>query len=174
MSENALILISTNVFSCAQECIRSNLGAVYSLLSSHGLHDVLLHLAGKLRDSQRIMEQHLLDRNYKEALNVLLESSDYELLYNTCPVLLQEQPKETVDMLIFKANHLELTRITPLLFAALSDGDARLAKEIIRFVEHCAYKLDCKDRSLHTLLFSLYIRYAPDKTLPYLNAQGIT
>lgn len=118
------------------------------------------------------MEQHLLDRNYKEALNVLLGSSDYELLYNACPVLLQEQPKETVDMLIFKASHLELARITPLLFAALSDGDARLAKEIIRFVEHCAYKLDCKDRSLHTLLFSLYIRYAPDKTLPYLNAQG--
>ena len=118
------------------------------------------------------MEQHLLDRNYKEALNVLLESSDTELLYNACPVLLQEQPKETVDLLIYKAHKLELSRVTPLLFAALSDGDARLAKEIIRFVEHCAGELNCKDRSLHTLLFSLYIRYAPDKTLPYLNGQG--
>lgn len=34
-----------------QECIRSNLGAVYSLLSSHGMNDVLLHLAGKLKVS---------------------------------------------------------------------------------------------------------------------------
>ena len=120
------------------------------------------------------MEQHLLDRNYKEALNVLMESSDPELLYSTCPVLLNEQPKETVDMLIYKAHKLELTRVTPLLFAALSDGDARLAKEIIRFVEHCAYELNCKDRSLHTLLFSLYIRYVPEKTLPYLNGQGFS
>ncbi len=118
------------------------------------------------------MEQHLLDRNYKQALSVLMESSDSELLYNACPVLLQEQPKETVDLLIYKAHNLELSRVTPLLFAALSDGDARLAKEIIRFVEHCACELNCKDRSLHTLLFSLYIRYAPEKTLPYLNGQG--
>ena len=48
-----------------QECIQSNLGAVYSLLASHGLHEVLLHFASKLKDHQRIMEQHLLDRNYK-------------------------------------------------------------------------------------------------------------
>jgi vacuolar protein sorting-associated protein 18 len=46
------------------------------------------------------------------------------------------------------------------------------AKEIIRFVEHCVYQLDCKDRSLHTLLFSLYVRYQPEQTLPYLNAHG--
>lgn len=43
---------------------------------------------------------------------------------------------------------------------------------MVRFVEYCAYDLDCKDRTLHTLLFSLYVRYQPDKTLPYLNAQG--
>ena len=47
------------------DCIQSNLGAVYSLLSSHGLHEVLLHFASKLKDNQRIMEQHLLDGNYK-------------------------------------------------------------------------------------------------------------
>lgn len=93
-------------------------------------------------------------------------------------MLLKERPKETVDVLIRKASSarqqsgLKLSRITPLLFAALSDGDTRLAKEVIRFIEHCAYELDSKDRTLHTLLFSLYVRYQPDKTLPYLNSQG--
>lgn len=145
---------------------------MYNLLSSHGLHDVLLHFASKLRDNQRIMEQHLLDRNYKEALQVLQSVSDRELLYSACPILLQQQPKEMVDVLILKAAHLELSRVTPLLFAALSDGDKRMALEIIRFVEHCVDNLNCKDRTIHTLLFSLYIRYQPDKTLPYLNGQG--
>ena len=145
---------------------------MYSLLSSHGLHDVLLHFASKLKDNQRIMEQHLLDRNYKEALQVLQSVSDRELLYSACPILLQQQPKEMVDVLILKASHLELTRVTPLLFAALSDGDKRMALEIIRFLEHCVDNLNCKDRTIHTLLFSLYIRYQPDKTLPYLNGQG--
>jgi len=114
----------------------------------------------------------LLDRNYKEALQVLQTVSDRELLYSACPVLLQQQPKEMVDVLILKAAHLELTRVTPLLFAALSDGDKRMALEIIRFVEHCVDTLNCKDRTIHTLLFSLYIRYQPDKTLSYLNGQG--
>ena len=150
------------------------MGAVYSLLSSHGLNDVLLHLAGKLKDRHRILEQHLLDRNYTAALDVLLErDSEPELLYSSCPVLLQQRPKETVDMLIKRANRLEIKRLTPLLLAALSDGqDGKFAREVIRFVEHCAYELDIKDRTLHTLLFSLYVRYQPDKTLPYLNGQG--
>ena len=163
-----------NISRFKQDCIKSNLGAVYSLLSSHGLNDVLLHLAGKLKDRQRILDQHLLDRNYTASLGVLLErDSDSELLYGACPILLQKIPKETVDMLIKKASKIDLKRLTPLLLAALSDGeDGKLANEVIRFVEYCAYEMNCKDRTLHTLLFSLYVRYQPDKTLPYLNGQG--
>lgn len=129
-------------------------------------------MAAKLKDGQRVLEQHLLDCNYKEALAVLRQSPDPELVYSACPVLLQNEPRVTVDLLVAKAGKLQLNRIMPLMFAALSDGHPPLAEEIIRFVEHCAYNLDSKDRSLHTLLFSLYIRYQPDKTLQYLNSQG--
>lgn len=131
-------------------------------------------MAGKLKDRQRILDQHLLDRNYTASLGVLLErDSDSELLYSACPILLQKIPKETVDMLIKKANQIDVKRLTPLLLAALSDGeDRKLANEIVRFVEYCAYEMNSKDRTLHTLLFSLYVRYQPDKTLPYLNGQG--
>ena len=146
---------------------------MYSLLSSHGVQEVTLHFASKLKDDHRILEQHLLDCNYKEALAVLRQSTEVELIYAACPVLMQHEPKDTVDLLIGKASKLQLNRIMPLVFAALSDGDPPLAEQIIRFVEHCAYSLDSKDRSLHTLLFSLYIRYQPDRTLPYLNGQGI-
>ena len=62
------------------------------------------------------------------ALGVLRQESDPQLVYGACPVLLQHQPKEMVDILIYRAAHLELNRVTPLLFAALSDGDARLVK----------------------------------------------
>ena len=132
----------------------------------------MLHFASKLKDTQRILEQHLLDCNYKEALAVLRQSPDPELIYSACPLLLQHEPKDTTDLLISKAAKLESNRLMPLLFAALCDGDPQLAQEIIRFVEHCAHSLDSKDRSMHTLLFSLYIRYQPEKTLPYLNSQG--
>ena len=46
------------------------------------------------------------------------------------------------------------------------------ANEVIRLVEHLVYGMECRQRSLHTLLFSLYVRYQPQKTLPYLNAHG--
>ena len=108
------------------DCIQSNLGAVYSLLSSHGLNHVLLHFAHKLKDNQRVVQQHLLDRDYRAALGVLRQECDAQLIYRACPVLLQQQPKEMVDILIYRAAQLQLNRVTPLLFAALSDGDVRM------------------------------------------------
>ena len=52
------------------ECVRSNAGAVYALLSSHGLQDVALLVAGRLGHHQRVLDQHLLDSNYKDGSSV--------------------------------------------------------------------------------------------------------
>jgi hypothetical protein len=82
---------------------------------------------------------------------------------------MQHVYKELVQVLIQLGNKLETKKLLSTL--ALSKLNLEQSTEALRYLEHCVYKLDNKDVSIHNYLISLYIKYEPQKLLDYIKSQ---
>jgi len=152
-----------------EECIRNNKEVVYSLLGSHGDQRSLVYLAQALRDTDRVVQYNLRNKQYQAVLSILTTEANPELFYSYCPVLLQSLPKQTVDTLVSMSKLLSPSRLLPALLVSQSD-DPEVASHSVRYLEHAISVLFCKDQPVHNLLVSLYTHHNKDKLLTYLTS----
>jgi len=152
-----------------EECIKNNREVVYSLLGSHGDQRSLVYLAQAMRDTDRVVQYNLRNKQYQAVLSILTAEANPELFYSYCPVLLQSLPKQTVDTLVTLGKLLSPSRLLPSLLVSQS-SDAEVALQSIRYLEHAVTHLTCKDQPVHNLLVSLYTHHNQDKLLSYLTS----
>jgi len=152
-----------------EECIKNNKEVVYSLLGSHGDKRSLVYLAQVLRDTERVVQYNLRNKQYQAVLSILTSEADPEMFYSYCPLLLQSLPKETVDTLVLMGKLLSPSRLLPALLVSQST-DPGVASHSTRYLEHAVTVLGCKEQPVHNLLVSLYIHHNKDKVLPYLTS----
>ncbi|XP_066588166.1 vacuolar protein sorting-associated protein 18 homolog [Prorops nasuta] len=151
------------------ECVKKNRSTIYELLASHGDKDHLINLTIMHGNYEEVIRKHLYENNYLKALEVLENQDNKELFYQFAGTLLQELPRPTVGILISQGSFLKPSKLLPALISC--NCDEKHAKEIIRYLEFCIYKLSCQDQAIHNFLLSLYARYKPDEVMRYISSQ---
>ncbi|XP_076764775.1 vacuolar protein sorting-associated protein 18 homolog isoform X1 [Xylocopa sonorina] len=153
-----------------EECITRNRSTIYDLMASHGDKDNLIRLTIMHYNYEEVIRQHLYKNNYLEALEVLKSQNNKELFYQFAGILLQELPRPAVTALISQGSSLAPSKLLPALVSC--NSDEKHAKEIIRYLEFCIYKLSCQEQAIHNFLLSLYARYKQDEVMRYISSQG--
>lgn len=151
------------------KCLKSIKQTIYDLMASHGDKNNLVKFTIVNKDFEQLIQQHLYENNYREALRVLKSQNNRELFYQFSPVLMQEIPKHTIKALIDQGRNLNPVRLLPTLVTC--EGEAH-SKEVIIYLEYCVETLKTTEKAIHNLLVSLYAKYDPDKLLKYLETQG--
>lgn len=151
------------------ECSRSNRSVIYDLLASHGDNFNLTSLTTVNKDYESVVNQHINQSNFSDALLILRSQNRPELYYKYCPILMEEIPKETTSAIISLKNRLDPVKLLPTLVSI--DGDEHVT-EVIRYLEFCIHSMGCTELAIHNFLVKLYGRYKREKLMIYLETQG--
>ncbi|KAK2189905.1 hypothetical protein NP493_94g03000 [Ridgeia piscesae] len=155
-----------------KECVSDNRSLVYELIASHGDVEDMVFFAELMRDFERVITHHLQQDDYPSALQVLSKQDNTELFYKFSPLLMQNIPKETVDVWIAKRGKLESRKLIPALVQYDHLKYRAQGNEAIRYLEFCVQALGVREQAIHNYLLSLYAKLQPDKLMKYLNFQG--
>ncbi|XP_076650787.1 vacuolar protein sorting-associated protein 18 dor isoform X1 [Halictus rubicundus] len=153
-----------------EECVKRNRSTIYDLMASHGDKENLIRLTIMHCNYEEVIRQHLYKNNYLEALEVLKSQNNKDLFYQFSGIFLQELPRPAVTALISQGFSLKPSKLLPALVSC--NSDEKHAKEIMRYLEFCVYKLGCQEQAIHNFLLSLYARYKKDEVMRYISSQG--
>lgn len=151
------------------KCVRSNRYAIQKLIVQHADNHNLIQFAIVSEDYEQVVEQHILDEKYAEALRVLGKQNDTDLYYKYGPILIGALPQETVELFISKGRKLQISRLLPTLINIESE---KHIMEIIRYIEYCIYNWAEANQAVHNYLLSLYAEHQPNKLIKYLETEG--
>ncbi|KAK7491492.1 hypothetical protein BaRGS_00017321 [Batillaria attramentaria] len=154
------------------ECITLNRSVIYDLIASHGDVEDLVFFAHLMKDHERVISHHIQHENYRGALECLIKQSDIELYYKFSPLLMQYQPKDTVDAWIRQGKQLDPKKLIPALVQYDQNRSHVQGNDAIRYLEACVQKFDNRDPAIHNFLLSLYAKLQPDNLMTYLQLQG--
>lgn len=157
-----------------KECITLNRSVIYDLIASHGDIADLVFFAHLMRDHERVISHHIQHENYRGALECLTKQTDMELYYKFSPLLMQYQPKDTVDAWIRVGKQLDPKKLIPALVQYDQHRSREQGNEAIRYLEACVQKFENRDPAIHNFLLSLYAKLQPDNLMTYLQLQGET
>ncbi|KAF6200772.1 hypothetical protein GE061_005217 [Apolygus lucorum] len=152
-----------------KECLKTNMQAVYSLMSSHGDQTNLIKLAQNARDYDKVILNFIQKGERAQAIDVLSKQPNVELWYTYLPTLLQYDPKLTLMALRHAGRYINPATVLPSLVAAYVPNNA---EEIIKFLEYCTNDLNCQEQAVHNFLLYLLAQHRPDRLITYLTAQG--
>lgn len=154
------------------ECVVNNKGTIYDLIASHGDQDSMIQFSYIMEDYDRVIQYHMHNGNYLEALKVLQEKGLVEMFYRYSPALMQAIPTETVNAWIRQDNKLNPNQLITSLLQCDQFKSRSEENEALRYLEFCVKKLRRPDRTIHNYLISLYVRLDPAKLMDYLKQQG--
>ncbi|CAL8101844.1 unnamed protein product [Orchesella dallaii] len=153
-----------------KDCVVKNKKAVYDLMASHGDQENLVHFTLVMRDFDEVIENNIANGLYGVALSTLQKQKDAQLYSKYIPVLLDKDPKATIDALISGGRMHNPIKLLPKFSSKLDDDTA---KQITRYLEHCVNSLRYVDLPIHDYLVSLYVYYySEDSLMSYLEGQG--
>lgn len=161
--------LKTNLDSLDQE-------TVYGLLAAHGRTRDILAFAEICGDYDRVVAQHMEDRNHAAVIDTLLKldpkvSADMWYIY--APELMVNKPVETVNAFIRIAGGLNPKHLIPALLkyevvrsASLAfDGSDRKEKDqALRYLQYAVDKLGNTDPAVHNYLLDLVVDEAADSS----------
>lgn len=151
------------------KCIRNNRSVIYDLMASHGDSHNLSMLAAVNHDYESVVNQHINQKKFTQALGVLKTQKSSEMFYKYAPILMEAIPKETVAALMKQGKELDVERLVPTLICL----DSQLhVEEIISYLEFAVYKLGEQKQALHNYLLRLYAQYNSEKLIKYLENEG--
>ncbi|CAK5109451.1 unnamed protein product [Meloidogyne enterolobii] len=101
------------------QAVSDNQTAVYKMISSHVDFDVQLYLANKLHDTQTVLKILLIQKSYKEILD-LLERDSSNLIYEYSEALITQVPVELISLLLKKLNKLDPLKLLPAFLKCLN------------------------------------------------------
>lgn len=149
------------------ECMKNNKSVIYDLISSHADNHNLTTLAKM--NQETLIRQFINQNKFTDALNILKQQDQQELYIKYCPILIENNPKETISLIINSSIPLNSLLLLPTLISLESKTHAA---EILRYLEYSIYSLGCTDQAIHNYLIKLYGIYENDRMLPFFETQG--
>lgn len=142
---------------------------IYDLMASHGDMANLRALTTSNRDFEVVINQHLNQSAYAEALAVLFAQNKPELIYKYAPILMEELPVKTGELIRSPKLKLNPEKLLPALMCVETDEQRN---EVMRYIEFSIHKNDCRCKALHNYAIKLYAAYNQSKLMPYFNTQS--
>lgn len=153
-----------------EECVRNNRTVIYDLMASHGDNFNLNSLTEVNKDFESSLDQYINQGKFKDAIAVLNNrQTKAELFYKYCPMLMEEIPRETIDVIISQGKRLSPIPLIPTL---ISQESGSQQSETIRYLEYCTQSLGCTDQAIHNFLVKLYAQHQSNRLMTYLELQG--
>ncbi|XP_059051527.1 vacuolar protein sorting-associated protein 18 homolog isoform X2 [Achroia grisella] len=165
-SDFEVFLLNPKVSKCMQH-VKT---VIYDLMSSHGDKQNLIKLTLMNEDYENVVAQNIYKKSYTEALSTLRELQKPDLFYQFAPVLMEEDPKHTVNALISQGQKLSPSKLLPA-FLSCENDEAHIS-EIIRYLEFMLQNFNVKDKAIHNYLLTLYSEYDQAALMKYLERQG--
>ncbi|KAI8812404.1 vacuolar protein sorting protein 18 [Cladochytrium replicatum] len=138
---------------------RVDRATTYHLITSHGRTEDELYFAECVGDLERVVEHHVRNEKWLQALDVISKQNKLELYYRFSPALMENTPQETVNTWIKEPNLDPRKLIPALLKYELSSHSATATLEqnqAIRYLQYVAQKLKNEDPAIHNYLLYLY------------------
>ncbi|XP_058443568.1 vacuolar protein sorting-associated protein 18 homolog [Malaya genurostris] len=151
------------------DCMKKNRSVIYDLMASHGDSHNLTALTTIHQDYESVIQQYVNQARFDDALSVLKAQSRQELVYKYAPVLIEELPAETINVLIAQGKRLDPIKLIPTLLHLDSPGHV---VEIVKYLEFCIHSTGCSEPAIHNYLIQLYSEHFREKLLTFLETQG--
>uniref|UniRef100_A0A915DBF1 Vacuolar protein sorting-associated protein 18 homolog n=1 Tax=Ditylenchus dipsaci TaxID=166011 RepID=A0A915DBF1_9BILA len=193
--------------SIVNESINNNRPVVYRMISSHVDFETQLHLANKLkveschnvtlgttlgcrysgsrvilRDYDVVLKILLLQRNYKQVLEVLVQQTNAQFFYKYAPELITQMPMELVKALIENKRILQPTHLLPVFYKCFDTNMADFTKKLDpKVLAATFYYLDHVvgvpgsakvDLTVHNFYIQLHATFKPTTLLDHLKKFG--
>lgn len=153
-----------------QTCLKDNRKVIYDLITSHGDSYNLTALTTLNEDYEQVISQYVQDSCFADALSMLKIQRRADLFYKFCPILMEELPKETVQLLIERGRSLKAAKLLPTLLSLNSDIHR---VEIVKYLEFAIHSLGNPEQSIHNYLIQIYAKYKEnEKLMTYFETQG--
>ena len=153
-----------------QTTLKENKKAIYDIIASHGDSYNLTALTTINEDYEDVIKQYIQQNDFLDAFEILKVQKRADLVYNYAPILMEELPKEIIQMIIERARSLNPVKLLPTLLCLKTDQH-RL--EVVRYLEFAIHSLSVQDQSIHNYLIQLYAKFNETrKLLSYFEMQG--
>ncbi|KAI8078651.1 Pep3/Vps18/deep orange family-domain-containing protein [Halteromyces radiatus] len=148
----------------------------FSLLKNHGRNEELLFYATLIGDYEQVINYWIMEKNWKKALEVLSKQNKTDIFYRFSPVLMENEPYETVNIWMRQPN-LNPRRLIPALlrYDHSKLAEKSLPNQAIRYLSFVVSTLGSTDAAIHNFLLTLYaIQSTQDETalLAFLKNEG--
>lgn len=153
-----------------QTCLKDNRKVIYDIIASHGDNYNLTSLTTMNEDYEDVINHYIQQSEYKDALDTLKIQNRADLIYQFAPIVMEELPKETIQMLMERGKGLNAVKLLPTLLCLKTD---KHRSEVVKYLEFVIHSLGVQDQSIHNYLIQLYAKYKDsDKLMSYFETQG--
>ena len=122
-----------------------------------------------MQDYERVINHHLTQNQYAEALLMLRDQRNKDLYYKFVPVLMKHIPEETVVALKACGSLLNGKKLIPALVQCSQYWQTEQSEHVLEYLEFVVYDLKNSSTSIHNFLISLYCKLRKqDKLISYL------
>ncbi|GAB0098552.1 Vacuolar protein sorting-associated protein 18 homolog [Sergentomyia squamirostris] len=151
------------------ECMKTNRSVIYDLMASHGDVHNLTNFTAVNRDYENVVNQHIAQGKFLEALHVLRGQNRPDLFYKYAPILMEDIPRETIAAAMAQGKRLDPVKLLPTLIVI--ETDVHIV-EIIRYLEFSVHSVGCTETAIHNYLIKLYAQHRGEKLMIFLETQG--
>lgn len=153
-----------------ESCLKDNRKVIYDIIASHGDNYNLTALTTLNEDYEDVINQYIQDAEFSDALETLKVQKKPDLYYKFTPIIMEELPKETIQVLIDRGKGLNAVKLLPTLLCVKSD---KHRAEVVKYLEFSIHSLGVQEQSVHNYLIQLYVKYNDkDKLMSYFETQG--
>lgn len=153
-----------------QSCLKDNKQVIYDIIASHGDNYNLTALTTMNEDYEDVIKQYIQMNEYQDALETLKIQKRADLIYNYAPIIMEELPKETIQMLMDRGRALNAVKLLPTLLCIKSE---KHRVEVVRYLDFAIHSLNVQDQAIHNYFIQLYAKYKETRRLMnYFETQG--
>ncbi|WAQ83477.1 hypothetical protein PtA15_3A848 [Puccinia triticina] len=130
----------------------------FDLITSHGRKDVMIYYANLVGDHQRIIRHHILEEDWKKAIDGLNRQADLELYYKFAPVLVSHDARAATTAFM-RQPKLDVKRLIPALIPprrSAKKGTEENEERVIEYLKFVISRLNNSDAPVHNALLTLY------------------
>ncbi|OAV89553.1 hypothetical protein PTTG_28665 [Puccinia triticina 1-1 BBBD Race 1] len=130
----------------------------FDLVTSHGRKDVMIYYANLVGDHQRIIRHHILEEDWKKAIDGLNRQADLELYYKFAPVLVSHDARAATTAFM-RQPKLDVKRLIPALIPprrSAKKGTEENEETVIEYLKFVISRLNNSDAPVHNALLTLY------------------
>lgn len=153
-----------------QSTLKDNRKVIYDIIASHGDNYNLTALTTMNEDYEDVINHYIQQNEYRDALDTLKIQNRSDLIYQFAPIVMEEMPKETIQMFMDRGKSLNVVKLLPALLCLKS---FKHRFEVVRYLEFVIHSLGVQDQSIHNYLIQLYAKYNESvKLMSYFETQG--